>query len=279
MTERDELAAWAATVTRPSEVSVERVRARIQGSLARDETAKVSLRDVPEPKIEALGRLRGRLLGFRAGNRRDGAVWPFRLGVMSAGAATAVVAFVILRGSGTGPDEAPRWAEQSPIPVEAGAPEKVAISETYLAPGAAAGRSAELSGRAPPAPIERAASGSSPKPHPPAGRRNETVLESLRAFGQVDVDSARTLLTQVAPAMIACRQRTGTEGAIEISVAVSADGEAGGLRLSDGSPDLATCLEGVILALRFRVQDGVRAGIEDEITGGVVRFRLKETEP
>jgi len=292
----------AREATAPTPLALGRVKARLRQSLREDEAPTQMLSALPTPSSASERRVRDRVRASwlahagRAGLR--GAV------PAAAAAGLAVLLFSWFRAPEPAPNSAGPVAASDPASAAPGdAPDLVAPTppESPLNPEPVEPR-APIRGReaggveAAVARVEadRRDRASRPRPAastPPRGTSgpDESTsararaprtgrVEALRTFGQARAEGATRVLANLQGQLADCLDRAGVDDALEISLAIEVDGQPRAVNI-EGEEPAATrfreCAEPHLMQARFDVADGLRAGPREQVTGGVIRFRLR----
>lgn len=247
--------AWLRALRKLTEAdpeSVGRVASRIRATLSEDTSTQVSLRDLPSPSPTAVRRVKFRLQ-VRCPEASRG--WLGRLAVVASGAAAAAFAFALLRGGLFPPPSSDAIGARPSERAEGPA----ATARTVL--DRADVSSGEVVARALP-PSRRLVS---PRRQP----GKESRLENIRSFGQIDRDRVEAQLAPLESALAGCGR--GLSHPLEISIIIDGEGAFGGVKVSGVSLETEACITDVLAGIRFDT-GSVRAGLEEQVTGGVVRF-------
>ncbi|NJK89257.1 MAG: hypothetical protein HC923_07525 [Myxococcales bacterium] len=111
----------------------------------------------------------------------------------------------------------------------------------------------------------------------PTLRSDAGGIGELRAFGQTTADDARRVLLALQDSLQECYRSAGAEESLGVSMAVEADGRPRAVAVHGPEPAAGrfrACAEPHLLAAQFKAADGLRAGTEQQVTGGVIRFEI-----
>ncbi len=258
----------------PSPEVVSRVKAKIRRTLADDRQTRHALKDLPSPGQSAFFRVRRRLFhSLEGGVGEDAETSPWNWTVALAAAAAAVLVFALVRAP-LAPSRSLRPIEgPSVVAVPTEAAPAFADSDTRRSPAPRATRAPNRPGPKP----DRKPAGGDSRDRGSAGANDASGIYAMRTFGQTNPEIVEEVLASLKTKIDECYRKSGATQPLSISLAVEANGAPQGVAVvgkPPGAERFKACAQPFLMQASFGQGEVLRAGPEEDISGGVIRFRI-----
>jgi len=224
-------------------------------------------RDATEPSSEAIARVTQRVRETLAGEPHPASALR-ALPDPDAGAIERIRRRLLGRRS----DRA-RWPLAAAL-IAASIVAIVVVTRAPPVPRAPAAEPAPIVEAAPPVPIVPPPSAPVASPKSVIVKAPKAALKDIAAFGGIDRASADRALHDLAAALAAC----ATDTPVRVSLSIDADGAPKGVAV-EGEDRVAACVTPILMRAHYGAAPGLRAGPQDGITGGVIRFSFVRDNP